>query len=104
MQYSDAGWRGRLWTGGICVDVDRIRSVYYRRPTRFRLPAGLSDGDTAFALAEARLGSGGAFSAVRATWVDHPAKIAVAEYKPMQEWVPKAFEARVTMVAGRRTR
>lgn len=86
VRHSDAGWRGRLWTEavGVDVDVDRIRSVYYRRPTRFRLPVGLFDGDSAFAMAEARLGFGGVLATLHATWVNHPAKVAVAEYKPMQ--------------------
>jgi len=84
VRHSDTGWRVRLWTEDVCIDVDRIRSVYYRRPTRFRMPAGLSDGDTAFAMAEARLGFGGALATLHALWVNHPAKVAVAEYKPVQ--------------------
>src|SRR5262249_39589241 len=61
-----------------------IGSVYYRRPTRFRLPEGLSDGDAIFAAVEARLGLGGVLAALDARWVNHPARVAVAEYKPLQ--------------------
>ncbi len=48
--------RGRLWTDDVAVEIDQIRSVYYRRPTHFNMPPGLSDGDSAFAKTEARLG------------------------------------------------
>lgn len=87
-------WRGRLWTDDVAVEVDQIRSVYYRRPTHFNMPPGLSNGDSAFAKTEARLGFGGAFASLRATWVNNPIRIAVAEYKPLQ--LDAAVEAGIT--------
>lgn len=59
-----AGWQGRLWADGTVVDLAEVRSVYYRRPTRFRLPERLSDGDAVFASIEARLGVGGVLAAL----------------------------------------
>lgn len=48
------------------------------------MPDGLSDGDAVFANAEARLGLGGVLASLDAFWVNDPAKVAVAEYKPLQ--------------------
>ena len=78
------GWLGRLWTDDRAVDLSEVASVYYWRPGRFRLPEGLSDGDRVFATVEARLGLGGVLTALDARWVNNPARIAVAEYKPLQ--------------------
>ncbi len=47
------GWSGQLWTDDRAVDLSEVASVYYRRPGRFRLPEGLSDGDRVFASVEA---------------------------------------------------
>jgi ATP-grasp ribosomal peptide maturase len=78
------GWQGRLWTDSGSVTLADVSAVYYRRPTRFRFPDELSDGDRSFASAEARLGLGGVLGALDVLWVNHPARAAVAEYKPLQ--------------------
>jgi ATP-grasp ribosomal peptide maturase len=83
-RYADGRWRGRLRTASATVEFDRVRSVYYRRPTRFRLPLGLAGGDSAFAFTEAKLGVGGVLASLPVTWVNHPARMAQAEYKPVQ--------------------
>ncbi|MGH3814419.1 MAG: hypothetical protein ACRDUV_18525 [Pseudonocardiaceae bacterium] len=77
-------WRGHLFVGSDVFDLDSVRSVYYRRPSRFVLPPGLSAGDAAFATTEARLSFGGPFSSLPVLWVNHPAKVAMAEYKSVQ--------------------
>lgn len=77
-------WVGRLRTPTATIELDRVRSVYYRRPTRFRLPSGLSSGDAAFAFTEAKLGAGGVLASLPVAWVNHPARMARAEYKPIQ--------------------
>ena len=77
-------WRRRLWTDEVEVDLDRVMSVYYRRPTRFVMSPELSDGDKVFATAEARLGFGGVLASLGALWVNNPTKVGVAEYKPLQ--------------------
>lgn len=82
---SDEGlWSGRLVRGETVVKVEEVSAVYYRRPTRFRFPEALSDGDVAFAYAEARLGLGGVLVSLDALWVNDPMRVAVAEYKPLQ--------------------
>jgi len=47
-------------------------------------PDALSDADTALAATEARLGFGGVLGSLDVLWVNHPARGAVAEYKPIQ--------------------
>lgn len=81
---TDGTWSGAL-TGRDCgVDLHRMRSVYYRRPTRFRLPDGMSPADEAYAAVEARHGLGGLLASLDVLWVNDPVKGAVAEYKPLQ--------------------
>ncbi|MBV9143748.1 MAG: hypothetical protein JO115_23000 [Pseudonocardiales bacterium] len=116
------GWTGQLRTDHVTVELERVRSVYYRRPTQFTFPAGMSQADRAYGCAEARVGLGGVLSALDCLYVNHPHTAARAEYKPLQQtvaaragladafaasahclqaWVDKACDARVTMV-GRR--
>jgi ATP-grasp ribosomal peptide maturase len=83
-------WTGRLRTDAVEVELDRVCSVYYRRPTRFVMPPEMSEGDRIFAAAEARLGLGGILASLDAVWVNDPARVAVAEYKPRQLCVAAA--------------
>jgi len=51
----DGVWRGEIVAAGnTLLDLESIGAVYYRRPTRFRLPGHLSPADRRFAEAEAR--------------------------------------------------
>lgn len=80
-----ARWDGRLWTSSTTMELADVASVYYRRPTFFRFPPGLSNGDALWASAEARMGVGGVLmSMTNALWVNHPVQIAGAEYKALQ--------------------
>ncbi len=81
---SASGVKGQLNAGDVKVDLGSLESIYYRRPTRFTLPAGLSDADTILATTEARLGFGGVLGALDVLWINHPARVALAEYKPVQ--------------------
>lgn len=82
---ADGVWRGELVTAdGTALDLESVGAVYYRRPTRFRLPAHLSPADRRFAEAEAHRGLGGLLATLPARWVSHPARIADAEAKPAQ--------------------
>jgi ATP-grasp ribosomal peptide maturase len=82
---ADGRWSGTLDNrAGALLDLERVRSVYYRRPTRFRLPAGMSAADEVFAAVEARHGLGGLLASLDVLWVNDPIKMAVAEYKPLQ--------------------
>lgn len=81
---ADGGWTGRLATDDTSVDLADVRSVYFRRPTRFRLPAGMSQADEVFAAVEARHGFGGLLASLDVLWVNEPIRQAAAEYKPLQ--------------------
>lgn len=82
--FSTAGFCGRLRVDGAEVDLATVHSIYYRRPTRFTFPDGLSEADTVLAATEARFGFGGVLGALDTLWVNHPARVASAEYKPTQ--------------------
>jgi ATP-grasp ribosomal peptide maturase len=60
-----------------------VGCAYYRRPTVFDLPAGVSEQVRRWSAAEARIGVGGLLSSLP-RWLNHPAAIASAEYKPVQ--------------------
>ncbi|WP_055694842.1 ATP-grasp ribosomal peptide maturase [Streptomyces prasinopilosus] len=85
----DAGrpaWRGRLRTASREVEAREVAAVYYRRPTPYgarftHLPRQQGD----FATAEARHGLGGVLNDLPgARYVNHPAAVSRAEYKPAQ--------------------
>lgn len=82
-------WGGtlRAMTGTgrtVTIELDSVRSVYYRHPSQFRLPEGMSDPEAAFAYNEARRGFGGVMQALNCLWVNDPVQAAAAEYKPYQ--------------------
>ncbi len=52
---ASGAWSGRLRGGGAEVDLSRVRSVFYRRPTKFSIPEGVSASDAVLAEYEARL-------------------------------------------------
>ena len=39
------GWTGRLCTDHVTGELEQVRAGYYRRPTRFTFPAGMSQAD-----------------------------------------------------------
>ena len=80
----DGQWVGRIVGDGVEVILDRVRGVFYRRPSQFCLPEGLSAGDRALAEYEARLGFGGVLASLDCWWLCHPHTVARAEYKPLQ--------------------
>lgn len=77
-------WTGRLSGPRRSVALEDIGSASLRRPTRFRLPAGLSRPERRFAAAEAKWGLGGVLASLPCRWINHPGRIAAAEYKPVQ--------------------
>lgn len=85
---ADDTWRG-TWRGTLCdrrrvADLSRLRSIYWRRPTWFRFPDGMSEPEQRFAAAQARYGLGGVLAALPVQWVNHPHRCADAAYKPLQ--------------------
>ncbi|MGH3905675.1 MAG: ATP-grasp ribosomal peptide maturase [Pseudonocardiaceae bacterium] len=78
------GWHGRVETEHGQIRLDEIKAIYYRRPTSFLFPEDLTGSDLTFAAAEARRGFGGLLFSLRARWVNHPSRVADAEFKPTQ--------------------
>ncbi|MFJ3219655.1 ATP-grasp ribosomal peptide maturase [Kitasatospora sp. NPDC086801] len=75
-------WEGRVRTPSRLVGLGSIRSLYYRRPSAFAFPH-LDPQDARVAAAQARYGLGGVLvSLPGCLYVNHPNKIADAEYKP----------------------
>lgn len=77
-------WAGALGTRYRSVELGDVRSVWYRRPTAFAIPAGLSPTERDHAVGEARLGLGGVLASLPALWMNHPSREADAVYKPRQ--------------------
>ncbi|MFD7893596.1 ATP-grasp ribosomal peptide maturase [Streptomyces sp. NPDC059743] len=79
-------WSGRLRTASREVELEEVAAVYYRRPTPYtarfaHLPVQQRD----FATAEARHGLGGLLSSLEgAQYVNHPAAVTRADFKPAQ--------------------
>lgn len=76
-------WRGRLRMPGRDVELEGLRSVWYRSPSTFQFPAELSGAERHHAFLEAKYGLGGVLSSLTALWVNHPARAAAAS-KPVQ--------------------
>lgn len=53
------GWEGTLATERRCVRLGEIRSVWYRHPSHFELPEGMSRPERRYTAAEARVGVAG---------------------------------------------
>ena len=101
---ADGCWVGRLGDEHTGLDWSDVRSVYYRRPTRFRLPEGMSQADEMFAGVEARHAIGGLLACLDALWLNDPIKQATAEYKPLQLSVAAAAGLRTpeTLITNHR--
>ncbi|GAT68498.1 30S ribosomal protein S6 modification protein RimK [Planomonospora sphaerica] len=87
--------RGRLATASRHVDLERVRAVYYRRPTPY-----LRDDPSEierFIATQARYGPGGVLATLPCRYVNHPWKITAAEHKPLQ--LTTAREAGFTVPA-----
>ncbi|MGH3844627.1 MAG: hypothetical protein ACRDS0_24765, partial [Pseudonocardiaceae bacterium] len=75
------GW---LRCRGRRIDLASVHSVYRRQPAQFVFPAGMSAPEQRFATLESTYGLGGVLSAQPWRWIDHPAMVADAAYKPRQ--------------------
>jgi|SRR5579863_1007134 ATP-grasp ribosomal peptide maturase len=80
---TDDGWCGVLRTSRRRLSLADVCGIYYRRPTSFVFPEGMSDAERRWANSEARLGFGGLLSALP-RWMNHPFRIAQAGFKPTQ--------------------
>jgi ATP-grasp ribosomal peptide maturase len=78
------GWDGVLATPHREVHLREIRSVWYRHPSHFELPEGLSAAERRHAATEARCGLAGVLSSLEdVLWVNYPARESDA-LKPRQ--------------------
>jgi len=77
------GWDGVLATPYREVQLGDIRSVWYRHPSHFELPEGMSGPERRHATAEARCGLAGVLSSLDVLWVNYPARESDA-LKPRQ--------------------
>ncbi len=75
------GW---LWLRGRRVGLGAVVSVYRRSPAQFGFPDGMSGPERRFATVESVFGLGGVLAAQPWRWVDFPAAVADASYKPRQ--------------------
>lgn len=75
------GW---LCSRGRRIDLASVSSVYRRQPAQFAFPTGMSAPEQRFATLECTYGLGGVLSAQPWRWIDHPAVVANAGYKPRQ--------------------
>ncbi len=78
------GWHGWVRTENGQIPLGQVKSIYYRRPTSFIFPDDVVGSDLAFAAAEARRGFGGLLFSLPTRWVNHPGRVADAEFKPAQ--------------------
>jgi len=65
------------------ISFDEVGGVYWRRPSIYQLSSALNADEVAWAAREARFGMGSVLAAMP-VWLNHPAHIARAEYKPVQ--------------------
>ncbi len=84
------GWDGVLATEHRQVRLREIRSVWYRHPSHFVLPEGMSSPERRHAAAEARCGLAGVLSSLDVLWVNYPAREADA-LKPRQLHVARRW-------------
>jgi glutathione synthase/RimK-type ligase-like ATP-grasp enzyme len=85
----DATFDGEMWQGsftyrGEHYDLERIKSVFYRRPTHYRADPALPLPVQAFAENEASKGFGGILRSLDCLWVSHPDALRAAAFKPRQ--------------------
>ncbi|MEU3045842.1 ATP-grasp ribosomal peptide maturase [Streptomyces sp. NPDC006984] len=79
-----ASLAGHVRTPSRTADLADVRAVYWRRPAWPTFPT-LDESDAQFAAAQVRYGLGGSLYAMEGPlWVNHPLRIAAADYKPAQ--------------------
>lgn len=76
-------WSGRVVGEHRSLGLEQVSGIYYRRPTGFELDPAMSDNERRWAGVQARLGLGGLLAALD-PWLNHPHRIGLAEYKPVQ--------------------
>jgi ATP-grasp ribosomal peptide maturase len=81
----NASWDGSLSGAPREIDLGSVRAVYYRRPSDFHTPPGLTRSEETFVASQARHGLPGVLAGLPGvTWLNHPAAMADARVKPYQ--------------------
>lgn len=81
----ESRWNGPIVSSdGVSLDVQQVRSVYYRRPGLPTFPAGMSEAEREWATREAIHGVYGVLGALDCLYVNHPARNYAAELKAQQ--------------------
>jgi ATP-grasp ribosomal peptide maturase len=83
--FDGIGPRGTLTTETRTLDLDSVRSVYWRRPTPYTADLAMNGQTARWAVEEARYGLGGVLASLPgAHYLNHPWRNRDAEYKPAQ--------------------
>jgi len=83
--FTGQGLSGSLRTATRTVDLDTVRSVYWRRPSPYSAGEGVAGPDAQWCAEQARYGLGGVLAALPgAHYVNHPHRNRAAERKPAQ--------------------
>jgi ATP-grasp ribosomal peptide maturase len=83
-RYSGRELFASLSTADHRLALEDVRSVWYRRPTRFQFHPAMPAEERQFAHQEALMAIGGLFRCAECLWVNHPDNLASAQYKPYQ--------------------
>jgi ATP-grasp ribosomal peptide maturase len=83
-EFANGQWVGELRTCSRTVALDELRAIWYRSPTTFELPEGMSSAERQYARREGKLGLGGVLTALPVLAVNDPHNSARAVYKPLQ--------------------
>src|SRR5579884_2990223 len=86
------GWQGGIHVQDQFIDFERIKSIWFRRPTRFQVHPLLDSRQAHFAENEARMAVGGLLRSLDCLWVNHPERQVSASYKPYQLQVAHSCE------------
>ncbi len=83
-------WHATMTVHGRTLSLDRVTSVWYRRPGLFEVAAELSPEQRRYALAESRQAIGGLLRSLDCAWVNHPDALMTAEQKLVQLQVARS--------------
>lgn len=81
---SETAGTGYLETERGLLGLSVIGSVYRRSPAQFEFAGEMSGPERRFATLEAVFGFGGVLASLPCRWINHPSRVADAEYKPRQ--------------------
>jgi len=88
-------WSGQIRTPYRTIDLGGITAVWFRSPKAYTFPSEMSTAERRFANLEAKYGLGGVLTSLPVLWVNHPARLADAAYKPVQLALAQRCELRV---------